>query len=309
MLISVVTATYNRAATLPALYASIAAQDTDVEWVVVDDGSSDDTVDVLTGMAETAPFPIRLLRQPNRGKHVALNRGIPMARGTMAVLVDSDDELLPGGLTRLLRRWHEIPPGRRNDFFGVVGRCVDEKGRRIGDVFPGPRPVDCAWHDAVYVHRARGDRSGLLRTDVLSEYPFPEPDGQSFVVEGMVWREIGRRYVTRYVDDPLVLVNTSRPDRLTRRPLGEIGAALRHNYAAVLAQDLPWFRHAPVLFLRAAVQYGRLGLVERISLRRQAAELSVPARLLWASALPLSVTLWLRDRRRQRKSRPRRRPT
>jgi len=297
MLISVVTATYNRAATLPALYASIAAQDVDVEWVVVDDGSGDHTAELVAGMAETAPFPIRLLRQPNRGKHVALNRGIPMARGAMAVLVDSDDELLPGGLARLLRRWQEIPPERRNDFFGVVGRCLDEEGRLIGDGFPGTWPVDCGWHDAVYVHRARGDRSGLLRTDILSDYPFPEPDGRSFVMEGMVWRQIGRRYLTRYVDDPLVLVDTSGPDRLTRRPLGEIGAALRDNYAAVLAQDLPWFRHSPALFLRAAVQYARLGLAERISLRRQAAELPGPARLLWASALPLSVALWLRDRR------------
>jgi len=307
MLVSVVTATYNRAATLPALFASIAAQGVDVEWVVVDDGSSDDTAELVIGMAESAPFPVRLLRQPNRGKHVALNRGIPMARGSMAVLIDSDDELLPGGLARLLARWQEIPDERRDDFFGVVGRCVDETGRRIGDHFPGPRPVDCAWHDAVYVHRARGDRSGLLRTDVLRAHPFPEPDGRSFVMEGLVWREIGRRYLTRYVDDLLVLVNTSGQDRLTRRPLGEVGAALRDYHAAVLAHDLPWFRHSPALFLRAAVQYGRLGMAERIPLRRQGAELSWPARLLWAVALPVSALLRLRDRRGRIEGRPGRR--
>jgi glycosyltransferase involved in cell wall biosynthesis len=297
MLVSIVTATYDRAATLPALFASIVAQGVDVEWVVVDDGSSDGTTELISDIAGSAPFPVRLLRQPNRGKHVALNRGIPMARGSLAALVDSDDALLPGGLARLLERWREIPAGRRSDFFGVVGRCVDETGRRIGDRFPGPRPVDCSWHDAVYVHRARGDRSGLLRTDVLRAHPFPEPEDRSFVMEGMVWRRIGRRYLTRYVDDPLVSVNTSGQDRLTRRPLGEVGAALREYHAAVLAQDLPWFRHSPALFVRAAVQYGRLGMVERIPLHRQAAELPGPARLLWASALPVSTLLWLRDRR------------
>jgi glycosyltransferase involved in cell wall biosynthesis len=297
MLVSVVTATYNRAATLPALYSSILAQGADVEWVVVDDGSSDGTAELVLGMAESAPFPVRLFRQPNRGKHVALNRGIPMARGSMAVLIDSDDALLPGGLGRLLARWHEIPAERRKDYFGVVGRCVDETGGRIGDHFPGPRPVDCSWHDAVYVHRARGDRSGLLRTDVLRAHPFPEPDNRPFVMEGMVWRQIGRRYLTRYVDDPLVSVNTSGQDRLTRRPLREVGAALRDYHAAVLVEDLPWFRHSPALFIHAAVQYGRLGMVERIPLHRQSSELSGPARLLWASTLPVSALLWLRDRR------------
>ena len=116
-------------------------------------------------------------------------------------------------------------------------------------------------------------------------------------MEGMVWREIGRRYLTRYVDDLLVLVNTSGQDRLTRRPIGEVGAALRDYHAAVLAHDLPWFRHSPALFLRAAVQYGRLGMAERIPLRHQGAELSGPARLLWAAALPVSTMLWLCDRR------------
>jgi glycosyltransferase involved in cell wall biosynthesis len=297
MLVSVVTATYNRAATLPALFASIVAQDADVEWVVVDDGSTDGTAELVTAMAESAPFPVRLLRQPNRGKHVALNRGIPMARGSMALLIDSDDALLPGGLGRLLDRWGEIPAGLRGGFFGVVGRCFDETGRRIGDRFPGRRPVDCNWHDAVYVHRARGDRSGLLRTDVLRAHPFPEPDDRSFVMEGLVWRQIGRRYLTRYVDDPLVLVNTSGHDRLTRRPVGEICAALRDYHAVVLTQDMPWFRHSPALFVRAAVQYGRLGMVQRIPLHRQGAELSGRARLLWASMLPVSALLWLRDRR------------
>ena len=109
-----------------------------MEWVVVDDGSSDHTAELLIGMAESAPFPVRLLRQPNRGKHVALNRGIPMARGSMAVLIDSDDELLPGGLARLLALWQEIPAERRSDFFGVVGRCVDETGRGWGTAFLGP---------------------------------------------------------------------------------------------------------------------------------------------------------------------------
>jgi len=297
MLVSIVTATYNRAATLPTLYASIAAQGVDVEWVVVDDGSTDETPDLMADLTSSAPFPIRHLSQPNRGKHTAVNRGVPLARGELVALVDSDDELVPGGIARLLARWNEIPSTLRDGFFGVVGRCVDDDGHRIGDDFPGPAPIDCSWHDAVYIHRATGDRSGLLRADILRAHPFPEPAGQNYVFEGMVWREIGCRYQTRYVDDPLVQVHTAGSDRLSHRRTGQMRRPVLQHYSAMLTEDLAWFRHAPSMFLRAAVQYTRCSLGERIPLRRQVADLSGPARILWASALPVGTVLWLQDQR------------
>jgi glycosyltransferase involved in cell wall biosynthesis len=298
MLISIVTATYNRATTLQALSTSIAAQDMDLEWVVVDDGSTDHTQDLLTDLARQAPFPVRLMRLPHRGKHVALNRGIPAVRGEMVALIDSDDELLPSGLDRLLNRWLDIPTALRSGYVGVTGRCIDQENRLIGNSFPGPTPVDCPWQEAVYVHHARGDRCGVQRADVLRAHPFPEPNGRWFVTEGMVWRQIGRQYLTRYIDSPVLRVHTTGVDRLSRRPFAELAAALRENHAVVLSQDLPWFRHAPALFLGSSVQYVRAGLHERVPLRRQVADLPGPARALWASALPLGAALWLYDRGR-----------
>ncbi|MGI8330312.1 glycosyltransferase family 2 protein [Actinomadura scrupuli] len=298
MIASVVTATYNRAATLPALSASIETQGIDLEWVVVDDGSTDETPEVMAGLAARAPFPVRYLRRPHRGKHVALNHGIPVAHGEMLALIDSDDELLPGGLARLLDHWHRIPAARREQFVGVTGRGIDDTGQVIGNAFPGPVPVECRWHDAVYVHRASGDRCGILRADVLREHPFPEPDHRWFVLEGTVWRQIGRRYLTRYVDDPVLAVHTAGADRISRRPFTEIAAAVREYYALVISQDLRWFRHAPACFLGSAVQYARASLHERVPLSEQAAELPVLSRALWAGALPLGAALWLLDQRR-----------
>lgn len=296
MITSVVTATHNRAAALPALSASIAAQGIDLEWIVVDDGSTDHTPEVVAELAEHAPFPLRFIRQRHSGKHVALNRGIPVAQGEMIALIDSDDELLPGGLARLLARWNDIPVARKAEFVGVTGRCVDDDGHVIGNAFPGKVPIECRWHDAIYVHGCRGDRCGILRADVLREHPFPEPSGRWFVLEGTVWRQIGRRYLTSYVDDPVLAVHTSGADRITRRPFAEKASAVRDHYALVLSQDLPWFRHAPAIFLRSAVQYARASFHERVPLSGQLSALPRPARALWAGALPLGAALWLRDR-------------
>jgi hypothetical protein len=221
-------------------------------------------------------------------------------RGDLVALVDSDDELVPGGVARLLTHWHEIPATRREDFFGVVGRCVDDDEQRIGDDFPGPTPMDCPWHNAVYVHRATGDRSGLLRADILRAHPFPEPSGQRYVSESIVWRDIGHHYTTRYVNDPLVRVHAVGADRISRQKMSHLRSAMLHHYTTMLNRDMPWFRYAPAMFLRAAVQYGRCGLGERIPLRRQVADLPGSARPLWASMLPLSTALWLKDQRSSR---------
>jgi glycosyltransferase involved in cell wall biosynthesis len=298
----VVTPTYNRAATLPILAASLEKQGVDLEWVVVDDGSDDETTDVMADLAEEMSVPVRLIRIRHGGKHVALNHGVPAARGEMLALIDSDDELLPGGLARLLTHWERIPVEKREGYVGVSARCLDDAGDMIGNTFPGPEAVDCPWQEAVYVHHAEGDRIGILRADVLREHPFPEPTGHAYVVEAMVWRQIGKRYLTRYVDDPVLASHRGGSDRMSRRPFVDTAAAARDYCELLLSQDLAWFRHAPAQFLRLAVQYARASLHERVSLPRQAARLPGPARALWAGALPVAVALWLRDRRQLSRS-------
>lgn len=296
VLVSVLTPTYNRAATLPKLATSIAEQGIGLEWIVVDDGSTDETADVLAELAAGAPFPVRVIAQRHAGKHVALNRGIPLARGEIVALIDSDDELLPGALARLHESWQRIPAAERGGFVGITGRCVDERGRLIGNRFPGENAVDCSWQQAIYLHHCAGERFGLLRTDVLREHPFPDSCDQQFVVEGMIWRQIGRKYLTRYVDDPVRIYHTAGEDRLGRRPFAEVAAAMLAYYSLMLREDLQWFRSAPAHFFRASVHYARAGLHERVPLARQAAALPSPARVLWFSALPLGAALWLHDR-------------
>lgn len=301
VLVSVLTATYDRAATLPDVFAGLVEQTAELEWIVVDDGSTDHTVDVVTALASRAPFPVRLLTQPNRGKHAALNRGVRHARGELVLIVDSDDRLLPDAVTRLLARWRDIPEDRRAAYCGVWARCVERDGGLIGDGFPGPTPVDCGWHEFVYAHRARGDRCGVLRTDLLRAHPFPEPPDRRYVAEGTVWRRIGTTYLTRHVNDPVLLVRTDNQDRLTLRSWADarIAAGTHDQNADVLCLDLRWFRHAPRSFVRSAMYYTRSGLCQGVPLRRQAARLPPPARALWAATLPMSTAAWLlRDRGR-----------
>src|SRR6478752_2228821 len=92
--LTVLTPTYDRAARLPALYESLLRQaDPRVEWLIVDDGSRDDTADVVAGWIAEGRLPIRYIAKPNGGKHTALNVGIPTITSRLTFIVDSDDWL------------------------------------------------------------------------------------------------------------------------------------------------------------------------------------------------------------------------
>ena len=95
-MITVFTPTYNRAYTLKRLFESLQDQTfRDFEWLVVDDGSTDNTQELLADMQDNATFPMRVFRQENSGKHIAINLGAREAAGEWFFIVDSDDSLPP----------------------------------------------------------------------------------------------------------------------------------------------------------------------------------------------------------------------
>ena len=183
---TVLTATYNRAHTLGRVWESLRAQTLHAfEWVVVDDGSTDGTADLVRGWTAQAPFPVRYLRQENKGKHVAVNRGVEAAAGEMIVILDSDDACLPTALERFAFHWRSIPMERRNEFYAVVCHCADPRGLRVGDPFPA-HVVDARGLDARYLWKVRGEKWGTVRTDLMRAFPLPEQPERTYVPESIV---------------------------------------------------------------------------------------------------------------------------
>ena len=303
-LISVVTPTYNRAHTLRDAFASLRRQEAELEWIVVDDGSTDGTAALVEQFAGQARFPVRYLRQAHAGKHVAVNHGVATARGELIALLDSDDALLPGALDRLLEHWVAIadPAG----YAGVTGLDIDETGRVVGARFPADI-VDATWQEMAYRCRMTGDKWGIQRADVLRDNPFRIGDG--YVAEGEVWRRIGRRYRTRYVNVPVLACRTTGADRLTRLPFSAVAAGMVNHHVLVLTEDIRWLPHHPTAFVRAAGNLVRGQLHLGVPVHRQPRPLTTwRARLLWAACLPCGWVLYRRDRAGQAPPLPTARP-
>jgi glycosyltransferase involved in cell wall biosynthesis len=110
-LISVVIPTYNRSKTILSAVESVARQRYGrIEIVVVDDGSTDDTLDKLKAYGAGEPR-LRVIAQPNRGVSAARNTGIRAARGSYVAFLDSDDLWMPEKLAAQVAALKEASPG------------------------------------------------------------------------------------------------------------------------------------------------------------------------------------------------------
>lgn len=301
-LFTVLTPTFNRAHTLFRVWESLRAQTFDAfEWVVVDDGSTDGTADLVAGWAAQAPFPVRYLRQDNCGKHVAMNRGVEVSTGELIVILDSDDACVPTALERFAFHWHAIPKERRSAYYAVVCQCADVSGRLVGDPFPAAI-VDALGLDARYVWKVRGENWGAVRADLMRAFPFPERPQRTRIPESVVWDRMGQTYLARFVNEPLRIYYWEPGEGSLGSPGDPAryawGSMLQHRI--VLDEHLAYFKAAPLLFLRSAVHYVRFSRHAGVPAREQRSALSHRgARALWFVSLPAGWVAWAIDRSRR----------
>lgn len=190
-MITIFTPAYNRADLLPRLYKSLKEQTVDVfEWVIVDDGSSDSTKQVVNGFIEEDVFPINYIYQNNKGKHFAINRGVKEARGELFWIVDSDDYLPRNAIALVKVKYNSISDNSK--ICGVAGRRVYKNGEIVGNEFA--EDIISTSIDIRYKQKVTGDLVEVFKTSVMKEYPFPEIKGEKFCPEALQWNRIAQVY-------------------------------------------------------------------------------------------------------------------
>lgn len=203
--ITVLTPTYNRANTLLRLYKSLRRQSNlNFSWMIVDDGSTDDTRTVVTSFE--ADFPINYIFKENGGKHTAVNLGISNINTPYTFIVDSDDYLSDNAI-ELVNQWIKDIAGVA-DFAGVAGLKLKNENREmsiIGQFPPGLRYIDCL-NSERRQHGLSGDKAEVYKTELLKRFPFPEYKDEKFMPESVVWNRLSLEgYKVRWYREGIVV--------------------------------------------------------------------------------------------------------
>ena len=197
--ITIFTPVYNRAYCLKKLYDSLKEQTwKDFEWVIVNDGSTDHSDELIKTFIEEKRIKIQYRYVKNHGKHNAINIGVEMAQGRLFYIVDSDDSLPRNALDRIM--YWESTIKTEKQFAGVAGCRGNKEGKIIGETFEGE------YIDATVLERDAkhiiGDKAEVFYTDILQKYPFPVFENENFISESAVWLMLGKEgYKLRWFNE------------------------------------------------------------------------------------------------------------
>lgn len=199
-ILSILTPTYNRSYRLKNLYESLKRQSNmDFEWIVVDDGSTDNTKEYIDELLGSTNFPIKYIYKENGGKHTAINVGVEQIETPLTMIVDSDDCLLPNAVDLIGVYYLKYQNDYRIGVFSFL-RC-DKNGRAIisldRDEF-----VESYIKYRIFENRS-GDMAEVFYTNILKDFPFPQYENEKFLSEDVVWIRIGLKYQYVFINYPI----------------------------------------------------------------------------------------------------------
>lgn len=200
-LLTVFTPAYNRAHTLPRTYESLCRQDCkDFVWLVVDDGSSDNTAALVRSWQEQENgFEIRYLYKENGGMHTAHNAAYEVIDTELNVCIDSDDCLADGAVQKILDKWCSV---KDLGYAGIIALDADLDGNIIGKGFPDGLTETTL--SGYYAAGGSGDKKLVYRTDVIKQYPpYPVFEGEKYVALAYKYRLIDQNYKLAVLDEVL----------------------------------------------------------------------------------------------------------
>lgn len=200
-MISIVTATYNREKLLYKLYDSLTKQTCqDFEWIVIDDGSKDKTLEVLSTFQNENKINMSYFYQDNSGKHIAVNKAVNNSENQYVFIVDSDDCLPENAIKKIKERieeFHNLTTSK--ELAGICFLKGDYKGKRIGSTLK--HDTVCNYLDYRYRYNIKGDKAEIFLRNILLKFPFPEYKDEKFCPEALVWNRIAKEYDMYFCND------------------------------------------------------------------------------------------------------------
>lgn len=283
MKLTVFTPTYNRAYTLHKCYESLLRQTSnDFVWLVVDDGSTDNTRELVENWILDAKIKIRYIYQENQGVVKGHETALLNVDTELNICIDSDDYMPDNAVELILGFWDKHGS---DDYAGIIGLDIYPSGQLIGDKFPEDLSVS-TFADVFEKHRIKGDKKSVNRTDLAVKYlPYPHIQGERFPAVSYLYSLINteRKHlllnevfcVAEYLPDG---ISMNKNEHYKKSPRGFM--VYRELRMKLASRYVDKYRHA--------VHYVSSGLIaKRKSIIRDS-----PYRITTLLAYPLGVLLY-----------------
>lgn len=192
-LITVFTPTYNRKYILPKLYNSLCEQTCkDFIWLIVDDGSTDGTDELVQSWKVENKVDIQYYYQENGGKTRAHNKGVKLCETELFVCVDSDDYLSSSSVIKdTLDYWKE---NETLASLPTTSGIVSYRKMISGCQAHFPSNVKLSTLSGLYDAGYNGETTLVFKTEVLKKYMFPEVDGEKYMTEAYLYDQLDEKF-------------------------------------------------------------------------------------------------------------------
>ena len=200
--LTVFTPAYNRAHLLPRLYQSLCDQtNSNFNWLIIDDGSIDETKLVVDGWIKEGRIAIQYIYQENQGMHGAHNTAYKNITTELNTCIDSDDYMPINAVDLILKKWETIDS---NKVAGIIGLDAVPTGNIIGTKFVS----ELTTLEDFYLKGGKGDKKMVYRTDIIKKYPeYPVFEGEKYVGLGTKYLFIDKDYELATINEVLVIVD------------------------------------------------------------------------------------------------------
>ena len=203
--LTVFTPAFNRAYCIHQLYESLLRQtNQEFIWLVIDDGSSDKTKELIQEWIDENKLEIIYIYQENQGMHGAHNTAYANITTELNVCIDSDDYMTDNAVEIILNKWNNLE--NKTDIAGLVGLDIDKTGKVIGTEIPSNIKYSTLY-DIYHIHKVKGDKKLVLRTDIVKKYPsYPLFKEERFVPLHTLYLMIDQDYKLACINEALCVV-------------------------------------------------------------------------------------------------------
>lgn len=264
MVLTILTPAFNRRDGVLRLFDSLCMQsDKRFEWLIVDDGSTDDTRQWVEKIQKESPFPIRYIYKENGGKHTALNVGISLIDTQLTFIVDSDDVLTSDAVEVIFH--YNDRYKNKNGLCGYTFLRAFPDGRVNGKLFEPDEKIASYIEARINCDDTLADKAEVYFTQCLKEFPFPEYNGERFLGEDIVWVPMGRKYDMVHINKAIYIGNYENNGLTQNRRKHNIHSPVgcMHRAEELMKKDIKW-----IYRIKAGLQYIIYGRFAKIGVGR-----------------------------------------